>query len=173
MSGENRGRLATGETVRDTVDERLTPLVGGKTPDRTSTPTRSATVPTSVLTAIGQAVVDGEIAVDDGLITESLDEILLALIASSNTDTHGTGLMERLERQFDARLSPGTVYPRLHELEADGLLEMHELVQTKQYSIADRSSAAAGIERAARQHLALGVFLQASLDAMDAVPSDD
>jgi DNA-binding PadR family transcriptional regulator len=115
---------------------------------------------------VDEAVADGDVAVDSGLVTESLDEILLAMIASSSDATHGTGLMEELERQFDVQLSPGTMYPRLHDLEADGTLEVHELVQTKQYSISDRFAAKSRIERAVQQHLAMGTFLQAALDAM-------
>ncbi len=88
------------------------------------------------------------------------------MIAVADGGTHGTGLMEELEAQFGAELSPGTVYPRLHELEADGTLQMHELVQTKQYGIADDAAAKEQIATSAYQHLALGLFLHASLDAL-------
>ena len=166
MSGEHTRHVTAGETAGKTPDERLTPLVGGYVPDRIPTVVDGDAVPDALLSSVGEAFADGDVSVDDGLVTENLDEILLAMIASSSDDTHGTGLMEELDRQFDAQLSPGTVYPRLHELEADGILEMHELVQTKQYSISDRSAAKSRIERAVYQHLAMGMFLQASLDAM-------
>ncbi|SFR96321.1 hypothetical protein SAMN05216559_1556, partial [Halomicrobium zhouii] len=48
----------------------------------------------------------------------------------------------------------------------DGTLAVHELVQTKQYSVSDRSAAKSRIERAVQQHLAMGMFLQTALDAM-------
>jgi hypothetical protein len=144
----------------------LTPLVSGRVPDRTSTPADRDGEWDELLSSAGEAAADGGVAVDNGLVTESLDEILLAMIASSSTETHGTGLMEELERQFDVQLSPGTVYPRLHELEDDGTLAVHELVQTKQYSVSDRSAAKSRIERAVQQHLAMGMFLQTALDAM-------
>jgi len=164
MSGDNLRRVATGETMGDRPDERLTPLVGND-PSAHDTPSRDA-IPESLLDSVIDDVADGDLAVDDGLVTQTLDEILLAVIALSDEETHGTGLMEALSRLFDAQLSPGTVYPRLHDLEADGTLTVHELVQTKQYSIDDTETAASQIERAAYRHFVMGTFLQASLDAM-------
>jgi hypothetical protein len=164
MSGDNLRRVTAGEAMGDRADERLTPLVGN---DSTAHGTASRdAIPESVLDSVVDDVADGNLAVDDGLVTQSLDEILLAVIALSDEETHGTGLMETLSRLFDAQLSPGTVYPRLHDLESDGTLTVHELVQTKQYSIDDAEAAASQIERAAYRHFVMGTFLQASLDAM-------
>ena len=165
MTGDKLRRAAVGDTAGTSPDERLTPLVGTERPDRKPAADDGEDRSTELAASVGDAIVDG-IDVDDGLVTESLDPILLAMIASSSDETHGTGLMEELERQFDSQLSPGTVYPRLHELDADGILEMHELVQTKQYSISDKSAARARIQRAVDHHLAIGTFLQASLDAI-------
>jgi len=164
MSGDNLRRVAAGKTMGDRPDERLTPLVGND-PSAHDTASRDA-IPESLLDSVIDDVADGDLAVDDGLVTQTLDEILLAVIALSDEETHGTGLMEALSRLFDAQLSPGTVYPRLHDLEADGTLTVHELVQTKQYSIDDTETAASQIERAAYRHFVMGTFLQASLDAM-------
>ena len=164
MSGDNLRRVTAGEAMGDRADERLTPLVGNDSPAH-GTASRDA-IPESVLDSVVDDVADGNLAVDDGLVTQSLDEILLAVIALSDEETHGTGLMETLSRLFDAQLSPGTVYPRLHDLESDGTLTVHELVQTKQYSIDDAEAAASQIERAAYRHFVMGTFLQASLDAM-------
>lgn len=166
MSGNDLYHVAADDTAGKTPDERLTPLVSGHPPTPPSSMTISDIVSDALLSSVGEAVTSGEVSVADSLVTESLDEILLALIASSHDDRHGTGLMEELERQFDARLSPGTIYPRLHGLESDGILDVHELVQTKQYSIVDNSNAKTMIERAAYQHLAMGMFLQASLEAV-------
>ncbi|AEM58321.1 ParR family transcription activator GvpE [Haloarcula hispanica ATCC 33960] len=146
------------------ADERVTPLGETERPESHDPPSRDAI--TESLDPVIDDVVDGETAVDDGLVTQSLEEILLAMIAVADGGTHGTGLMEELEAQFGAELSPGTVYPRLHELEADGTLQMHELVQTKQYGIADDAAAKEQIATSASQHLALGLFLHASLDAL-------
>jgi len=166
MSGDNLRRVAAGDTAGQSLDERLTPSSADASPIvRRPQPTATESG-TNCSPRPARPPADGGVAVDNGLVTESLDEILLAMIASSSTETHGTGLMEELERQFDVQLSPGTVYPRLHELEDDGTLAVHELVQTKQYSVSDRSAAKSRIERAVQQHLAMGMFLQTALDAM-------
>jgi hypothetical protein len=165
MSGDNLRRVTTGKTTGEPPDERLTPLGGTDSPRAHDRPVRDA-IPESVLASVVDDVADGDIDVADGLVTQSLDEILIALIAMADDETHGTGLMEALSRLFDAQLSPGTVYPRLHDLEADGTLQMHELVQTKQYSIDDDAAAEEMIEDAAYRHLAIGMFLHASLDTI-------
>jgi len=107
-----------------------------------------------------------QVAVAEELVTQSLDEILLALIALRDDETHGTGLMEDMATLFDVRPSPGTVYPRLHDLDESDVLARHDLVQTKQYAIDDEPSAAETIEDAMYQHLAVGLFLHAALDAV-------
>ena len=165
MSGDDLRRVTTGKTMGDRPDERLTPLVGATDPTTHGGASRDA-IPESLLASVIDDIADGDAAVDDGLVTQSLDEILLATIALSDDETHGTGLMEALSRLFDAQLSPGTVYPRLHDLEADDTLTVHELVQTKQYSIDDPETAASRIEEAAYKHFLIGMFLHASLDVV-------
>lgn len=164
MSGNNLRRVTTGKIQGKTADERVTPLDGSERPESHDPPSRDAI--TESLDPVIDDVAGGDIAVDDGLVTQSLEEILLAMIAVADGGTHGTGLMEGLEDQFGAQLSPGTVYPRLHDLEADDTLQMHELIQTKQYGIADSDAAAEQIAESAYQHLALGLFLHSSLDAL-------
>ncbi|NLV08802.1 PadR family transcriptional regulator [Halomicrobium sp. HM KBTZ05] len=164
MTEDELRHVPTGDAGHASADERLTPLVGGHDTETSSDRSNRDGVPETLLSSVGEALADGDAAIDESLVTESLDEILLALIASSTDQTHGTELMDELERCFDAQLSPGTVYPRLHELDSEGLLEMHELVQTKQYSISDDPAARERIERAVYQHLAIGMFLHASLD---------
>lgn len=166
MSGDDLRRVATGDAVGDTPDERLTPLVGNTRPRPRRNQPRRTVVSEAVRTSIDEVVESGQVTVEDGLVTESLDEILIALIALANDETHGTILMEALETQFDADLSPGTVYPRLHELESEDILEMHELVQTKQYSIDECDEAERIIETAMNEHLAIGTFLQAALEEL-------
>ncbi|MFU1779849.1 PadR family transcriptional regulator [Haloarcula japonica] len=165
MSGDNLRRVTTGKLQGQNADEQVTPLGDTERPESHDPPSRDA-ITESLLAPVIDDVVDGETEVDDGLVTQSLEEILLAMIAVADGGTHGTGLMEELESQFGAELSPGTVYPRLHELEAAGTLQMHELVQTKQYGIADSAAAKEQIATSAYQHLALGLFLHASLDAL-------
>lgn len=122
---------------------------------------RSAQVLYSVL----ESLFPGEsFQFEEEMVKGSLDELLLLLVGLRDGGTHGKGLMEDLSTLFDAQLSPGTVYPRLHDLEEDELLAMHELVRTKEYRIDDREAAREQIAAAMRQHLALGLFLQTALD---------
>lgn len=100
---------------------------------------------------------------DDAIVKENLEAILLVLI-SIRGGAHGKRLMGDLSDVFDAQLSPGTVYPRLHDLEAAGVLSVHELVRTKEYTITDEERAHERIERAMCQHLALGAVFRSSLE---------
>lgn len=103
---------------------------------------------------------------DEEHVKNALDELLVVLVALGDGETHGKGLMEDLSECFDARLSPGTVYPRLHALDDAGVLAVHELVRTKEYRIADEGTAREEIESAMRQHLALGFVLYAALEEL-------
>jgi len=109
-------------------------------------------------------VTDSAFAFDEGVVKHSLDELLLVLVALHGDGTHGKQLMDDLERLFDARLSPGTVYPRLHDLEAEGAVDVREMVRTKEYTVDDADAARERVRDAMHQHLAVGRFLQAALD---------
>ncbi len=122
--------------------------------------------PEQVLSSVMERLaVDESFGFDDEIVKQNLDEILIALIALRD-GTHGKALIDDLSRLFDAQLSPGTVYPRLHDIEDDDVLSMHELVRTKEYSVADESAARSQIEGAMYHHLALGLFLHDSLEAL-------
>jgi len=82
------------------------------------------------------------------------------LFSSSTT----TILLLSSYKRFRATRFFQTVYPRLHELDAEGVLDVHELVQTKQYSISGDPAARDRIQRAVFHHLAIAMFLHASLD---------
>lgn len=101
-----------------------------------------------------------QLDVDDGLVKQSLDELLVMLIALRTNDAHGKGIMGDVNRFFGTQLSPGTVYPTLHDLEERGLLEVHELVQTKEYFLRDEAAAREAVREAMRQHLAMGFLFQ-------------
>ena len=105
---------------------------------------------------------DQEFTFDESVVKASLDDILLVLVALRDTDTHGKGIMEDVEAVFDADLSPGTVYPRLHKLEDEGLLRVQELVRTKEYRVDDREAVLNHIEKTMQQHLVLGALLYAA-----------
>lgn len=105
--------------------------------------------------------------IDDGLIKQSLPELLVVLVGLRTTETHGKGIMEDLGRFFDAELSPGTVYPTLHELADEGLLEMRELIQTKEYAIDDEEAVREALREAMGQHLALGILFHRAIEKLD------
>lgn len=122
---------------------------------------RSEVVLEEVVTALFED--DSSFAFEESTVKGNLDEILLLLVAHRSADTHGKGLMGDLATLFDTHLSPGTVYPRLHELEADGPLEVQELVRTKEYVVDDVAALADRVEAAMEQHLVLGLFFQYAL----------
>ena len=107
---------------------------------------------------------DTDFRFDEDLVKQNLDETLLMLITLRESGTHGKGLMDDLARLFDAHLSPGTVYPQLHELEDGGLLQMQEKVRTKEYHIGDDRKVRARLEQSMCQHLALGYAIYLSLE---------
>ena len=108
-----------------------------------------------------------QLHVDDGLVKQSLDELLLMLVALRTNDAHGKGIMGDVNRFFGTQLSPGTVYPALHDLEDRGLLEVHELVRTKEYVIEDEDAATETVRETMRQHLAMGLLFQRMLGEID------
>ena len=138
--------------------------LGATSPDAPSA--EQETDPEQVLSSVMETLaVEESFAFDDEIVKQNLDEILIALI-SLRDGTHGKALIDDLSRLFDAELSPGTVYPRLHDIEGDGTLAMHELVRTKEYSVDDADGAKSQIERAMYHHLALGLFLHDSLEEL-------
>jgi hypothetical protein len=104
-----------------------------------------------------------EFTFEESTVKENLDEILLLLVAHRRSGTHGKGLMGDLAALFDTHLSPGTLYPRLHDLEDDGLLRVQELVRTKEYQVDDVGAIADRVEAAMEQHLVLALFLKSAL----------
>ena len=106
-----------------------------------------------------------DLTFEETIIKQNLDELLLMLIVLHES-THGDELLTEIAESFDVRLSPGTLYPRLHDLEEQGVLSMHTKVRTKEYSIADHDDAQKRLEAAVVQHLAFGMLLYASLEQL-------
>ncbi|CAI50313.1 PadR family transcription regulator [Natronomonas pharaonis DSM 2160] len=157
--------------VEPTLERLVTELGDG---DATRDDADPAARTEAVVTEASETLFEGgTLHVDDGLIKQSLPELLLLLVGLRSTDTHGKGIMEDLSRFFGAQLSPGTVYPMLHDLEADDLLEMRELVQTKEYTIDDTEAVRGEIQAAMQQHLALGLVFSRALDEIDVDEMDD
>jgi len=155
-------------TLVNTLVEELStePGTDMATPDAAGP--ASDTDPAAVLeSAIEDVPVKEGITFDPDLVKDNLDEILVSLIALRGTDeTHGKALIDDLESLFETSLSPGTVYPRLHDLNEQELLDVYELVRTKEYVVDDEGGADRLLADAAAQHLALGLFLHASLEEL-------
>jgi DNA-binding PadR family transcriptional regulator len=124
-----------------------------------------AAVTAEILTETERSIEDADrLRVDHGLVTQSLEELLLMLVGLRTNDASGKGIMEDLDRFLGVQPSPGTVYPTLHDLEERGLLDVHELVQTKEYLIDDEGAAAQALREAARQHRAMGQLFQRAVE---------
>jgi hypothetical protein len=104
---------------------------------------------------------------EEAHVKSSLEELLISLVALRDADTHGKQLLDDLGEQFDTMLSPGTVYPQLHDLCEEDILAQRELVKTKEYTIDTGEDAQSAVAAAARQHLALGLVFRAVLENGD------
>ncbi|WP_255149699.1 PadR family transcriptional regulator [Halorarius halobius] len=153
LADVQEGSVSVGQLYRE--------MVGGGSADDESIEQRSEAILAAVTESLFE---DGEFEFAEETVKSNLDEILLMLVALRDSRTHGKGLMEDLESVFGADLSPGTVYPRLHELEDDDVLEVHELVRTKEYRIDDEEACRETVAAAMREHLALGFFFRAALE---------
>ena len=147
-------RAATADTQSESYDLSL-----GSTEDATRDVERE---PDELMAQVNGALPTDEVQFDEAIIKENLDEILLMLIALHD-ETHGKELLSDLTHLFGAQLSPGTVYPSLHNLEEEDVLSMHAKVRTKEYSIADEEYVRGTVERTMVQHLAFGLLLYAFL----------
>ncbi|PSP46982.1 PadR family transcriptional regulator [Halobacteriales archaeon QH_7_69_31] len=124
-----------------------------------------AAVTAEILTETERSIEDADpLQIDHGLVTQSLEELLLMFVGLRTNDASGKGIMEDLDRFLGVQPSPGTVYPTLHDLDERGLLDVHELVQTKEYLIDDEGAAAQALREAARQHRAMGQLFQRALE---------
>lgn len=144
-----------------TVSQLQAELRGGATDE-------SATAIADIVADVEATLFEGEsFTFDEEHVKSSLDELLVSLVAVRSSDTHGKQLLDDLAEEFDTILSPGTVYPRLHDLCDADVLEQRELVKTKEYTLADVETARENVVDAARQHLALGLVLHAALQQGD------
>ena len=94
-----------------------------------------------IVSEVDSTLFDGGFSFQEDRIKGSLDELLVMLAAVRSSETHGKRLIDDLDEEFDTKLSPATVYPRLHDLCDDGPLERRELVRTKEYTIEDGAAA--------------------------------
>lgn len=160
--GNDGEQTATAGATVDQLYEELRSL--GEEPSEMNvrmTPEQRSEV---ILDHVQRTLFDGaEFAFDESTVKSNLEEIVLVLVAHRSSNTNGKNLMGDLTAIFGTRLSPGTVYPQLHELEDDGTLRVQELVRTKEYEVEDERALADRVSAAMEQHLALGLFLRTAL----------
>lgn len=88
-------------------------------------------------------------------VKEYLDMVVLALIVSK--PMCGIDIIDVVHKNFNVLLSPGTIYPLLHELEERGLLEYEYKIKKKIYRPAKGSEAE--IHSILNEHLQANEFL--------------
>jgi hypothetical protein len=155
------GPLAGASSRQDgaTLEQLYDELDGGQPEVRLAPDQRMEVILDRVL----DGLFDGdEFRFDESVVKQNLDELLLLLVAGRSSDRHGKALMADLTSVFDAHMSPGTVYPRLHDLEEAGVLNVQPLVRTKEYELADEAAVEERVEAAMEQHLAMGLLLRAA-----------
>lgn len=102
--------------------------------------------------------------IDDGLINEfvkrELKTIVLALVIRE--PMCGRDIQMEIYKKFSILLSPGTLYPLLHELEKKGLLECQVSIKTKIYSAANENE----IRKILNDHIQAKNFLNDFLQSV-------
>lgn len=104
---------------------------------------------------------------DRTFVSEYLDELIIAILLN-HKEANGMDIIREFGHLFGVQLSPGTVYPHLHSLEEEGILECRECVQTKEYRIADQQTARTYLELTLAQLSCLSGFIDDALGALDA-----
>ncbi|GEM_PF-319690 len=75
----------------------------------------------------------------DNLVKKELKNILVSMLLTN--PMCGTDLVKVLYQKFKVFISPGTLYPTLHELEKEGLLRYEYKLKSKIYSITKKEQA--------------------------------
>lgn len=152
---------STGASVEQLCKEFRNGQQGGPAATAGSEEQPAATVEA----VVGELFPERAFRFDEEMVKHSLEELLLVLIAVQD-GANGSKLMDDLEDHFETDLSPGILYPTLHDFDDEGLLESLELVRSKEYRIDDTEAARARAKSAARQHLALGYVLESMAEEL-------
>jgi DNA-binding PadR family transcriptional regulator len=91
------------------------------------------------ITFLSGEKLDAVDATIERFVRDYLDIVVLALISSK--PMCGTDILDIIHRNFNILLSPGTIYPLLHRLKEEGLLECECSVKKKVYKPAKGSEA--------------------------------
>lgn len=107
------------------------------------------------ITVLSGKKLDAADATVERFVKEYLDIVVLSLIAGK--PMCGTDILDIVHRNFNVLLSPGTVYPLLHRLKKEGLLECECSIKKKVYRPARGSEA--NIRQIIEKHSMASEFL--------------
>lgn len=107
------------------------------------------------ITVLSGKQLDAADATIERFVKEYLDIVVLSLIA--NKPMCGIDILDIVHRNFNVLLSPGTIYPLLHRLKNDGLLECECSIKKKVYRPARGSEA--NIRQIIEKHSMASEFL--------------
>jgi DNA-binding PadR family transcriptional regulator len=107
------------------------------------------------ITVLSGEKLDVSDATIERFVKEYLDVVVLALVAGK--PMCGTDILDIVHRDFNVLLSPGTIYPLLHRLKKEGLLECECSIKKKIYKPARGSEA--NIQRILDEHSSANEFL--------------
>lgn len=93
----------------------------------------------------------------EGLVKKELRNIILSLLLTK--PMCGTELVKLLYEKFRVFISPGMLYPSLHELERKGLLKYEYKLKNKVYSVQEREQTEVLLKRNAQASSLLSQFL--------------
>lgn len=94
-------------------------------------------------------------------VKDELETIVLALVLRE--PMCGADIIKEIHIKFDVLLSPGTIYPLLHDLKMKGLLECEYGVKTKNYKPSE--GAQEKIRKMSEEHIKASRFLSQFLQA--------
>lgn len=93
----------------------------------------------------------------ENLVKRELKNIILSLLLSKPMS--GTELVKILYQKFKVFISPGMLYPTLHELEKNGMLKYECKLKNKVYSVHEREQTRLVLKNHARANSLLSEFL--------------
>ncbi len=98
----------------------------------------------------------------ENLIKRQLKNIVLSLLISSPMS--GTDLVKIVYQKFKVFISPGMLYPTLHELEKNGLLKYEYKLKNKVYSVQEKDQAKLLLNRHVRANSLMSQFLEGGVN---------
>ena len=93
----------------------------------------------------------------ENLVKRELKNIILSLLLSKPMS--GTDLVKTLYQKFKVFISPGMLYPTLHELEKNGLLKFEYKLKNKVYTVQEKEQTRLVLKKHVRANSLLSEFL--------------